>query len=198
VLKGFRSDLLTEGKRIPESYPLGALLRVTVAATLLDRKWELTKEAARGLVGIELLPELESVPGADVPENPRRSPEKQRQLLFCLASKHPNLGYTSRPLNGIWATAPFLHNGSVPTIYDLLLPPAERPKVFHVGGRGYDPKKMGILTERDEASGNVFKFSTQDDLGNPIDGNSNQGHDYSNGSLTDDERFAIIEYLKTL
>jgi hypothetical protein len=57
---------------------------------------------------------------------------------------------------------------------------------------------MGILTERDEASGNVFKFSTHDDLGNPIDGNSNQGHDYSNGSLTDDERFAIIEYLKTL
>jgi len=48
----------------------------------------------------------------------------------CLAA---GFGYKARPLNGVWATAPFLHNGSVPTIYDLLSPVAERPKVCLLG-----------------------------------------------------------------
>ena len=47
--------------------------------------------------------------------------------------------YKPRPLAGMWATAPFLHNGSVPTIYDLLSPVADRPKTFRVGSREFDP-----------------------------------------------------------
>ena len=49
-----------------------------------------------------------------------------------------------RALNGIWATAPYLHNGSVPTLYDLLLPAADRPKKFRVGSRELDVKKVGL------------------------------------------------------
>ena len=52
--------------------------------------------------------------------------------------------YKPRPLAGIWATAPFLHNGSVPTMYDLLSPVSERPKTFRVGSREYDPQKLGL------------------------------------------------------
>ena len=50
------------------------------------------------------------------------------------------------PLLGIWATGPFLHNGSVPTVYDLLSPPEERPRVFWVGSREIDPEKLGFVS----------------------------------------------------
>ncbi|HEX8155125.1 MAG TPA: di-heme-cytochrome C peroxidase, partial [Thermoanaerobaculia bacterium] len=54
--------------------------------------------------------------------------------------------YKARPLDGIWATAPYLHNGSVPTLRDLLLPPAQRPKTFYVGSREFDPVNVGFET----------------------------------------------------
>ena len=107
------------------------------------------------------------------------------------------MGYTSRPLNGVWATPPFLHNGSVPTIYDLMLPPSQRQKSFFLATREYDPKKLGFVTDNSKIDNN-FEFKTRDDKGNLIDGNSNDGHDYSNDKLSDEDRYAIIEYLKTL
>ena len=60
-----------------------------------------------------------------------------------------DLAYKVRPLNGIWATPPYLHNGSVPTIEDLLGPPEERPKKFYLGSREYDPVKLGYKTDTD-------------------------------------------------
>jgi hypothetical protein len=57
-------------------------------------------------------------------------PDKSAQLTRCLADDSPILGYKFRPLTGIWATAPYLQNGSVPTLYELLLPPGELPRVF--------------------------------------------------------------------
>ena len=53
------------------------------------------------------------------------------------------LAYKVRPLNGIWATPPYLHNGSVPNLYALLSPVAERPKTFYLGHRDYDPVCVG-------------------------------------------------------
>jgi hypothetical protein len=197
-LAGFRSNSLTDGDQIPPKHELGDLLRITVAATLLDQKANLIEAIAGRLIGIKPLPGAEAGPSVvTVPQNPIRTTEKQAQLGRCFALKHPNLGYTSRPLNGIWATAPFLHNGSVPTIYDLLKPPPKRPKSFFVGTRRYDPKNLGFLTAQNDE--NTFEFKTRDDNGNVIDGNSNEGHDYSNNEIdNDDDRYAIIEYLKTL
>ena len=60
--------------------------------------------------------------------------------------------YRAKTLVGIWATAPFLHNGSVPTIFDLLRPAAERPVTFPTGQREYDPIKLGIQTDRSKYS----------------------------------------------
>lgn len=97
------------------------------------------------------------------------------------------LAYKARPLNGTWASAPYLHNGSVPTLYDLLLPPAERPKKFAVGRWEYDPKKVGYVSD-----GQVpFVFDTS------VTGNSNRGHEYG-VTLPDADRWALVEYLKTL
>ncbi len=105
------------------------------------------------------------------------------------------LSYKARSLNGIWATAPYLHNGSVPTLYDLLLPakasercPKARPATFKVGAREFDPVKVGFRHEGYDG----FEFRTD------LRGNSNAGHEYRACAMTDDERWDLIEYLKTL
>jgi hypothetical protein len=98
--------------------------------------------------------------------------------------------YKGRSLNGIWATAPYLHNGSVPTLYDLLLPPAQRPKTFMVGSRELDPKKVGFKHGANEYAGFLFDTS--------LTSNSNLGHDYGSGEMTDQDRWDLVEYLKSL
>jgi hypothetical protein len=160
---------------------------------------------------------------------PRRFVEWAYDLVFSLRSNdiaaslkhgdyHPDttadpfasvVSYKGRALNGIWATAPYLHNGSVPTLYDLLLPAAPmpgdppgmeyRPSTFMVGSREFDPVKVGFKT-----SGYTgFEFLTS------ALGNSNTGHDYGardvmgpDGkmlrALTKDERMDLVEYLKSL
>ena len=95
--------------------------------------------------------------------------------------------YKARPLNGIWATAPYLHNGSIPTLYDLLLPAASRPSTFVLGRREFDPKKVGYVSEGDVP----FVVHTS------VTGNGNGGHEYA-ATLSDAERWALVEYLKTL
>jgi hypothetical protein len=106
-------------------------------------------------------------------------------------------------LNGIWATAPYLHNGSVPTLFDLLLPANQRPRKFFLGTREYDPDKVGYVT-LEAAPGNTFAYETQDEMGNQIDGNWNSGHVYDGNFSNlppveaDRNRRAIIEYLKSL
>jgi len=99
--------------------------------------------------------------------------------------------YKGRPLNGVWATAPFLHNGSVPTLWDLLQDPEKRPKTFFVGSRKYDVKKVGYISVPSENGLNYYQFDTA------IKGNSNSGHTYGT-SLTDEQKWQLIEYIKTL
>ncbi|MDH5517828.1 MAG: di-heme-cytochrome C peroxidase [Gammaproteobacteria bacterium] len=118
------------------------------------------------------------------------------------------LAYKGRSLNGIWATAPYLHNGSVPTLYDLLLPKKRkndpdsgkyRPDTFIVGSREFDPKKIGFRSDGYEG----FTFNTH------RVGDMNDGHEYGAGktpqmdgtqlpALTTEERWDLIEYIKTL
>ena len=97
------------------------------------------------------------------------------------------LSYKARPLNGAWASSPYLHNGSVPTLYDLLLPEAERPARFAVGRWTYDPVKVGYVSEGEDP----WVFDTS------VDGNRNTGHLYGT-TLSDADRWALVEYLKTL
>jgi hypothetical protein len=123
-------------------------------------------------------------------------PDKIAQLKQCFTDNSPILGYKFRPLTGIWATAPYLHNGSVPTLYDLLLPPSDRPKSFYVGTREFDPVKVGFKTE--QSADNSFLFRVFDDQGKPIEGNRNSGHDYNNAGLSAADREALVEYMKGL
>lgn len=102
------------------------------------------------------------------------------------------LYYKARPLNGIWATAPFLHNGSVPNLWALLTDPPSRPDRFWVGSTKFDPKRVGFV---DSEGKNEFRV--KDEKGQIIEGNSNLGHNYGT-HLNDDEKWAIIEYMKSL
>ncbi len=114
--------------------------------------------------------------------------------------------YRPRPLEAIWATAPYLHNGSVPSIYQLLLPAEDRDSEFYLGRKEFVPSTLGFDVSKFKGG---FKFDTS------LTGNSNLGHEFNDGlcgdgvigyelednpgycrQFTEDERMAIIEYLK--
>ena len=100
-------------------------------------------------------------------------------------------GYIIQFLDGIWLKAPYLHNGSVPTLHDLLQPVANRPTVFYRGYDVYDQTQVGFVTEGAEAERSGTKHDTA------RRGNGNQGHEYGT-TLSEDEKMTLIEYLKTL
>jgi hypothetical protein len=100
-------------------------------------------------------------------------------------------GYASQPLDGIWARAPYLHNGSVPTLRDLLEPPTARPRRFFRGYDVFDPLRVGFVHDVAEEHGRrFFAFETS------LPGNGNGGHLYG-VQLPDPDKDAIVEYLKT-
>ncbi len=113
--------------------------------------------------------------------------------------------YKARPLAGVWATGPYLHNGSVPTLYQMLLPANQRAKKFFISRMNFDPIQVGL--SREASSDKGFWFDTS------IDGNRNIGHEFRAGyspyragapaqygvigpELKDNERWDLIEYLK--
>src|SRR6266851_5136168 len=125
-------------------------------------------------------------------------------------------GYANLPLDGIWLRAPYLHNGSVPTLRDLLNPSGDRPSVFYRGYDVFDQTRVGFVSEVEHFSGDgrsrddsanprrYFKFDTQP---KPVgltprernEGNANTGHEgvaYGT-TLSPPEKDAIVEYLKT-
>jgi len=144
----------------------------------------------------------------NIPNNP-----DAQQVFWGFRKNCPNpevaLHYRARPLNGVWATAPYLHNGSVPSLYWMLMPAAQRPKQFCMGFRDFDPHEVGFHVAADEApnckNGETLLSATSH-------GNSNLGHSFEGPAvapnehppgvigrlLTDQERYDLIEYLKTL
>ena len=112
----------------------------------------------------------------------------------------PGFGYKARHLAGVWATGPFLHNGSIPTLYDLLKPAGDRPRIFNVQSREFDPGKVGYESVR---ARNRFgqprkcRINEQQCFDTTLTGNSNAGHLYGT-DLNEGDRFALLEYLKIL
>jgi mono/diheme cytochrome c family protein len=103
-------------------------------------------------------------------------------------------GYANQPLDGIWLRAPYLHNGSVPTLRDLLEPSSARPKVFYSGCDIYDLRRVGFVTDVVEEDGKrFFRFDTS------LPGNGNFGHEgleYGT-ELAAEEKNALVEFMKT-
>ncbi len=105
-----------------------------------------------------------------------------------------DVGYASQPLDGIWLRAPYLHNGSVPSLRALLMPPAQRPTTFWRGCDIYDPAGVGFRStapDDDCPEQRLYRFDTG------LRGEGNGGHLYGT-ELPDEEKNALVEYLKTL
>ncbi|WP_213772954.1 di-heme-cytochrome C peroxidase [Bradyrhizobium sp. dw_78] len=104
----------------------------------------------------------------------------------------PKGAYEARVLQGIWAAAPYLHNGSVPTLAELLKPAAQRVAQFKIGP-AYDTDNVGLAADQTQFDYTV----TTTDCSHLGSGNSNCGHEFGT-QLTDSEKKALLEYLKTL
>jgi mono/diheme cytochrome c family protein len=126
-----------------------------------------------------------------------------RSFYGELSEAAPALGYVAPPLDGVWATAPYLHNDSVPTLADLLST-ADRPPFwrFARNDRGdpvYDPVRVGWAYETlDHGKPGAMSWAERNQIYDTTQtGYGNGGHDFAD-ELTPDERLALIEYLKTL
>lgn len=128
-------------------------------------------------------------------------------------------GYKARPLNGVWATAPFLHNGSIPSIWDLLGPVADRPELVQLGPTAFDPEHLGIVqdatvVERARRRRHEKYIDGYFILDTALPGNRNTGHEFSDRwkegrphgeqppgvigpQLSEGQRRSLIEFLKT-
>jgi hypothetical protein len=101
-------------------------------------------------------------------------------------------GLEARPLHGIWAAAPYLHNGSIPSIRQLLTAPPDRVRSFYVGSTEYDPNDLGFSNQAVLYPG--YEGAALRDTSLP--GNGNGGHDFCT-DLPDADKDALIEFLKT-
>ena len=174
--------------------------------SLLTRFVETNTTTSQLFEGAPLVPGVAFF-GATVQANVRRAIEEAQltpEEIFALngmrftegpdgkpipySPKQPPTYLKASPLAGVWATGPYLHNGSVPTVYELLSPVEERRTVFWTGGRALDLRRLGY--ESGDAPGR-FRFDTR------LPGNGNEGHEFPLEGLTHDERMAVIEYLKS-
>ena len=105
--------------------------------------------------------------------------------------EEPLTGYIAAFLDGIWLRAPYLHNGSVPTLRDLLQAPEKRPPVFHRGYDVFDQVNVGFITSGPDAQQVGSRYDVRQR------GNGNQGHAFGT-DLAPTEKDALIEYLKSL
>jgi mono/diheme cytochrome c family protein len=221
-----RRTLPFAGTRFADSTSGVSMLQNVAVETIVGGAGQIAEKALDDLFGrTPVFPQLgaglnpiEYLPGVS-------DKAKKQQAERCISDSRQDdfadngLAYKARPLNGIWATAPYLHNGSVPTLYDLLLPGTvrnstaipqsagvpcadggrkhlcTRPEDFSVGSHEFDPVKVGFVSTPNLPG--TFEFHVRTAAGTPILGNYNAGHDYGE-KLTDAERWALVEYLKGL
>ncbi|PQO28257.1 c-type cytochrome [Blastopirellula marina] len=106
-------------------------------------------------------------------------------------------GYVAPPLDGVWATAPYFHNGSVPTLWHVLHP-EQRPKIWRWAGKSYDHQQMGISVKQlAEVPGGLHAIDKREVFDTSRFGKSSAGHDFPR-ELSEEEKDAVLEYLKTL
>jgi hypothetical protein len=148
-----------------------------MSTAITNRYFELNPPASRE--------EFDRYMGFGILDYPRTDPDQLKQ-------------YKSRPLHGIWATPPFLHNGSVRTVYQMISPREERESWYWSGTKEYDPVDLGY---RNLLVPGAVKYDTR------VTGNDNTGHEFragcqSNGVigpyLAPEERRQVIEYLKVM
>jgi hypothetical protein len=226
LLQGTRRSIFA-GDPLPARAPNAAFLQTQAVGAMLRQKKDIIGAVIHSVLGIpSRIERVELQAAAD--QNLQSQPkDKAERLADCeAAARSPRsspgdlrtLAYKARPLNGIWATAPYLHNGSIRSLYQLLLPPERRETRFWVGNHEFDTREVGFVNGPSAKWPNGSWFNTHD-VNGPIHGNSNAGHDYQYTDpqckkddkkcererpsaqprdFTDPERWALIEYMKSL
>jgi hypothetical protein len=181
VLEGAKIPILTEALK-PTDKAFN-VLRVSVIGSILQRASPLPFQSRLNVINRKAISlfsdQTEALKGAF------RSPESKAMT--------PSIAYESRVLEGIWAAAPYLHNGSVPTLVELLKPASERVASFKVGP-AYDIENVGLAVEQDKFD---YTLNTTD-CSKRDSGNSRCGHEFGTTTLSPDEKKALLEYLKVL
>src|SRR4051794_38073296 len=114
-----------------------------------------------------------------------------------LANIDQPAGYVAPPLDGIWASAPYFHNGSVPTLWHLLHP-EERPQIWRAEPQEYDYQRAGLeVTTWENLPPRLSPAERRTYFDTSVRGKSAAGHDFP-ASLSETEKEAVLEYLKTL
>jgi processive rubber oxygenase RoxA-like protein len=139
-----------------------------------------------------LPPPLRDLEGAFRPPGNMTEGFKPQLSLGLAAPATVRGSYESRVMQGIWAAAPYLHNGSVPTLAELLKPSGDRVKKFKIGP-AYDIANVGLAVEQTQ-----FNYELETTGCSDVNsGRSNCGHEFGT-QLLPDEKKALLEYLKTL
>ena len=182
VLRSFLPEKFRDADKVPRGVMLSTVVRNVIGKQLMAFSPPLDDRQKLALAGNHIPPEKGGPNPPDL------------------------VAYKARPLNGAWATAPYLHNGSVQNLYQLLLPDNQRQDSFYIGSTDFDSKNVGFESS---SEGNSYSFNTVDATGRPVPGNGKHGHsgklhtsmkraDGQWSDYTDEERYQLIEYLKTL
>ncbi len=182
VLEGAKIPFI--GDELGATEPAIKILATSVLGSIIQQKLSFGSPKAEAAftanTQLELTPELEDLEGAF----PANKPKTEALAIGC--------AYESRVMEGIWAAAPYLHNGSVPTLADLLEKPENRPVSFPVGAE-YDLEKIGLAATQ-PGSDYVLQTTGCEDVSS---GHSRCGHDFGS-DLSESQKKALLEYLKTL
>jgi hypothetical protein len=192
------------GSRLADPALTSNILATAVVGALLNEAFSLPPKLNSGVLQAikkdlhDLAPDSQNKPLAllllqpSTRDNLKTHIEQRLSQMFRPPAPGGPPAYEARVLHGIWATAPYLHNGSVPNLWELLLPANQRSTSFMVGNKMYDVKNVGYVTDS-----SPFKDGKLVVGAGAEPGNSNAGHEFG-ADLSEDDRWALIEYLKQL
>lgn len=203
ILKGSITPMLPFGGRLDDPAKALDVLAVSIIGTLINQAqldnaelqqngvWRALREDMAQLLPDQKI-DLKKINQEKIDQVQDFITENLELLFRPRSPAAPGAAYEARALYGIWATAPYLHNGSVPNLWELLTPAKRRKATFMVGSRAFDPTHVGYATDQSPFKSGIFV--TDPDNAN---GNGNGGHEFGT-HLSEAERWAIIEYLKGL
>lgn len=196
ILEGYKADIVVGDKFGPTTRSLDIALNGVVGLVLRNPVKALEAgfitNSVKKKSWDEYVDENTSKRDSIIEEEARLSSSIDQSSLAPGTKNLQGLVYKARPLNGIWATAPYLHNGSVPNLTALLMPPEERPTSFWVGNHEYDEVNVGFVSTSGKNEFKVMKSPNE-----IMEGNSNRGHDYGTDLSVEDKK-ALIEFMKSL